>query len=56
MGVAVKELPMNKNGKPVEDQPGQPVIRRRALVAKKDYSAGDVIYHVSFTSNTSLKH
>lgn len=37
---------MNKDGKPVEDEPGKPVVRRRALVATKDFSAGDVIYNV----------
>ncbi|KAF8314782.1 MAS20-domain-containing protein [Clavulina sp. PMI_390] len=44
MGVAVKELPLKKNGVPVEDEPGKPVVRRRALVATKDFAAGDVIY------------
>lgn len=47
MGVEVKELPMNKNGKPAEDEPGQPVVRRRALVARKDFAAGEVLYKVS---------
>jgi hypothetical protein len=46
MGVEVKELPMNKNGKPV-DEPGQQVVRRRTLVARKDFAAGEVIYKVS---------
>ena len=53
MGVEVKELPVNNNGKPVEDEPGRPVTRRRALVARKDFVAGEVIYKVSFSFSIS---
>lgn len=47
MEVAVKEKPMNKNGKPAEDEPGGPIIRRRALVARRDFATGEVIYRVN---------
>lgn len=46
MNVQIKELSMMKDGVPVPDQPGTPTVRRRALVAKKDFAAGDVIYQV----------
>jgi len=53
MGVEVKELPVNNNGKPVEDEPGRLVTRRRALVARKHFVAGEVIYKVSFSFSIS---
>lgn len=49
MGVEVGELPLNKDGVPVKDEPGKPVVRRRGLVARKDFAAGEVIYKVPFT-------
>lgn len=52
MGAEVKELAVNKNGKPAEDEPGKPVIRRRALVARKDFTTGETIYKVSPSFNT----